>query len=146
MNTSPQQRPEFYFELSANGEQTTFTEVEGMVTDVALRNNLQAGDNPFKFRLPSIPKGQHLVLKNGKASQNSKLGQWCAEANNPEVQTPKNKATLRLKDAQGNALVEWDLHSAHPIHSKTAPPTTKDAPQQWEQVDLAYSFFTLHKK
>lgn len=146
MATTSQQTPEFYFELSANGEQTTFAEVEGIVTDVALRNNLQAGDNPFKFRMPSIPKGQHLVLKNGKTSQNSKLSQWCADANNPEVQTPKNRATLRLKDTKGNSLVEWDLHSAHPLNSKTTAPKAKEAPQQWEELDLAYSFYTLNRK
>ena len=56
---------EFYFQLSANGEQTPFLKVEGISTEIALEESLKEGENPFKYRLPSIPIGGKLILKNG---------------------------------------------------------------------------------
>lgn len=146
MNPSNATPAEFYFELSANGENTTFESVEGLSTEVVLRNNLVAGENPFKFRLPSMPKTGNLVLHKGKSPQNSKLMQWTAEAANPEVPTPKSNATLCLKDTSGKALVEWTLHSAHPTHHKATAATEKDAAGTLEDFGLKYSFFTLNKK
>ena len=143
MSTPSQPSQDFIFELSANGEQTTFQEVEGISTEVALRHVVKPGENPFKYRLPSLPKAQNLTLKNGQA--NAKLQQWCADCANPEAPTEKTKAVLRLKDRQGNALVEWNLHGAHPINNSTSA-AAKNQPAVMDHLELKYSFYTLSKK
>ena len=47
---------------------------------MALRNNLKEGDNPFKFRLPNLPKGNQVVLKKGKTSVGSTFLKWTNQA------------------------------------------------------------------
>ncbi len=145
MNPAENSPSPFHFELSANGEQTTFKEVSGMVTEVVLRNSLKAGENPFRYRIPSLPKGS-LELKNGTVQQGSKLLQWCATCQNPEEPTPKSNATLRLKDSQGKSLVEWTLHRAHPISNKASQSQGKNPNSNIESLELDYSFFSLSKK
>jgi phage tail-like protein len=143
MNSSP---AEFYFELSANGEQTSFQEVEGVSTEVVLPGNLRPGENPFSFRLPSLPKTNNLVLKHGKAKTGSKLLQWCAQAKNSESKVEKSRATLTIKDKAGKPLLEWTLFSACPKNSKVGASGSKSAETVIEDLELAYSFFTLSKK
>ncbi len=144
MNPAENSPSPFHFELSANGEQTTFKEVAGMVTEVVLKNSLKQGENPFRYRIPSLPKG-NLELKGGTTQANSKLMQWCSACQNPEEPTPKSNATLRIKDAQGKSLVEWTLHRAHAVNNKAA--NAKEHPgTQIESLELGYSFYSLTKK
>lgn len=137
---------EFYFELSANGEKTNFQEIEGVSTEVALRNNLKDGDNPFKFRLPNLPKGNKLVLKKGQTNIGSNLLQWADQANHQESKPEKSKASLALKDASGKSLVEWTLFNASPGHSKMAATGKKATATEIENLQLNFSFFTFSKK
>lgn len=143
MNASP---AEFYFELSANGEQTSFQEVEGVSTEVALRRNINPGENPFKFRLPSLPKTNNVRLKKGRSTAGSKLMQWCAQCNNPDAKPDRNRAMLTLKDAKGKSLLEWTLYNAFPKQSHAVKPNAKSAVTEIEDLELGYSFFTLAKK
>ncbi|MFT5103958.1 MAG: phage tail-like protein [Candidatus Latescibacterota bacterium] len=137
---------EFYFELSADGEQTTFEAVDGMLTPVVLRNNLKAGDNPFKFRLPSMPKG-NLNLKNGKANANSKLLQWASGQQLEEgVENPRRNVELRLKDASGKALLEWNFFDAKAANHQLDASERKSPTATIQNLELAYSYFTFTKK
>ncbi len=139
---------EFYFELSANGEQTNFEKIEGISTEVALRNNLKEGENPFKFRLPSLPKSRKLVLHNGHTPAGSKLMQWCAGNQNEEENSIPNRSTvvLLLKDSKGKSLVEWKLHSAYPVQSNVKASNSKTVETEIANLELAFSFFTFSKK
>lgn len=138
---------EFYFELSANGENTNFQEVEGVSTEVVLRNNLKAGDNPFKFRLPNLPNRNRVVLKKGKCKTGSKLLQWGTQEGNPEGRPEKGKALLTLKDANGRALIEWTLFSAYPGLAQYTPAADKKSNiSEIENLELNFSFFTFSKK
>lgn len=139
---------EFYFELSANGEQTNFEKVEGVSTEVTLRNNLKEGENPFKFRLPSLPKNRKLVLKNGRTPAGSKLIQWCAGNQSEEENGIPDRSTvvLLLKDAKGKSLLEWKLHRAHPVQSTIKASKSKFAKTEIADLELAFSFFTFSKK
>lgn len=138
----------FHFELSANGEQTTFHEVDGMSTEVVLPRILKAGENPFKYRIPSMPKTGKLVLKQGKAQGASKLLQWCTNCENPTEEAPfqKNNVSLQLKDAQGKSLLEWTLYNAHPVAKNATQTNPKSSEHEIQNLELAYSFYTLSKK
>jgi phage tail-like protein len=137
---------EFYFELLSNGEKTNFQEIEGVSTEVALRNNLKDGDNPFKFRLPNLPKGNKLVLKKGQTNVGSTLLQWADQAKNQENKIKKDKASLTLKDAKGRSLVEWTLFNAFPGPSNMAATYKKTTVTEIENLQLNFSFFTFSKK
>jgi len=139
---------EFYFELSANGEQTPFLNVEGISTEVALEDSLKQGENPFKYRLPSIPKTGNLVLKNGRAKKDSKLMKWCAASMNVEASAPVNPSNvaLHLKDTKGKYLVEWTLHNAYPVNNKVSDQRSRAKVTAIEALELAFSFFTVSRK
>jgi len=139
---------DFHFELSANGEQTSFEEAVGISTEVVLPRTLKEGENPFKYRLPSMPKTGNLVLKNGRSSQGSKLMQWCASAENPTPEAPldKNKVELQLKDANGRLLLEWTLYNAYPVKNSSINLKTKTQETEIKDLELAYSFYTFSKK
>ena len=138
---------EFYFELSANGEQTNFQEVEGLSTEVALRNNLREGDNPFKFRLPNLPNRNKVVLKKGQSNIGSKILQWVPQDGNTEAKPEKNKALLTLKDTNGKAWIEWTLFSAYPVRSQSSPVAGHGSNvSEIANLELNFSFFTFSKK
>lgn len=135
----------FYFELSVNGETTAFEQVEGVNTEPTLKHVLQPGEHPYKYKIPSFPKGQ-LNLGNGKWQPNSKLQAWCSEAKDQDVPTSKQRVKVCLKDQQGKEWLEWTLHNAYPVSEEVAPAAAKNAPQQLNKLGLAYSFYTLNKK
>ncbi|RLD24146.1 MAG: hypothetical protein DRI70_08555 [Bacteroidetes bacterium] len=139
---------EFYFELSANGEKTPFLKVEGISTEVALEDSLKVGENPFKYRLPSMPKGGKLILKNGRAKKGSKLMKWCAASMNMEANTPviRSNVALHLKDTKGRYLVEWILHNAYPVNNKVSNQRSRAKVTAIEDMELAFSFFTVSRK
>jgi phage tail-like protein len=139
---------EFYFELSANGEQTPFLKVEGMSTEVALEDSLKEGENPFKYRLPSMPKSGNLILKNGRAKKASKLMKWCAASMNREENTPvqRSNVALHLKDTKGRSLVEWTLHNAYPVNNNTPTQRSRSKVTLIKDLELAFSFFTVSRK
>ena len=138
----------FYFELSANGEQTPFLKVEGMSTEVALEDSLKEGENPFKYRLPSMPKGGKLILKNGRAKKGSKLMKWCAANMNKEAGSPVNRSnvTLHLKDTRGKSLVEWTLHNAYPVNKHVSVQRSRAKGVAIKDLELAFSYFTVSRK
>lgn len=148
MKSAPDTTSEFYFELTAKDEHIPFKEVEGVSTEVALKHILKEGENPFKYRVPSLPKTGHLILKNGIAKKNSKLMQWCAAHQNPTEENPaeKSRATLHLKDARGNSLLEWTLFNAYPVSNHVSNEKNKSQKTGIDDLELAYSFYTLTRK
>ena len=147
MKPASESPSEFYFELSANDENTRFREVEGISTEVALKHILKEGENPFKYRVPSFPKTKHLVLKNGVSRKDSKLMQWCASMDAESDQpAEKSRAVLHLKDSKGNSLVEWTLFNAYPVSNHISAEKSKSNNAGIDDLELAYSFYTLSRK
>ena len=145
MKESTNPAPEFYFELSTHGELINFQEVDGMPLEVALRNNLKADDNPFKFRLPSLPKG-NLTLKNGKAQANSKFMRLASGQPPAEGENPRGNMALTLKDNKGRALLGWMLYNAKPIQNTATKAGSKNQEIEIQNLELRYSFYTFSKK
>jgi phage tail-like protein len=137
---------DFYFELSANGEQTSFETVDGVSTEPVLKHALLPGEHPFKYRLPSLPKTKSIVLKKGKSVSGSKLMQWCTP-NSEEGNAPKKgQVLLYLKDASGKPLMEWTLHNAYPLNHHAKKEAGKLPATVIEDLELGYSFYTFSKR
>jgi phage tail-like protein len=137
----------FNFEISSNGEQITFQRVEGVSTVIAAPASVKSGENPFKYRIPSLPKARNILLKNGNPKGASNLMQWCSTVKDKQslIRTDKRTILLKLKDVKGNSLLEWTLYGAYPTRH-LAFPATKSKPMEIEDLELAYSFYTLSKK
>ena len=138
---------EFYFDLSSNSEHIPFQQIEGVSTRVAAPASVKEGENPFKYRLPSLPKTRGLVLKNGRSKGASKLAQWCASVKDKNTlsRDDKNTLLLQLKDAKGKSHLEWTLYGAYPVQHKGRA-ITKSKEVEIEDLELAYSFYALSKK
>jgi len=134
----------FYFELNILGEQTDFQGVEHVATTVALRDLIKPGDNPFKYRIPSLPKGRKITLKKGVCKPDSRVLDWM----NPSADSDKEKdrATLCLKDDNGNILVEWVLFGARPEGGQAAKDFSKAGLTAIEKLDVSFGFYTLKLK
>jgi phage tail-like protein len=137
---------DFYFELSANGEQTLFETVDGVSTEPVLKHALLPGEHPFKYRLPSLPKTKSIVLKKGRSQAGSKLMQWCKPASEEGTAPSKSRVMLYLKDSSGKPLVEWTLHNAFPINHHAKKAEGKVPATEIEDLELEYSFYTFAKK
>jgi phage tail-like protein len=137
---------DFYFELSANGEQTAFETIDGVSTEPVLKHALLPGEHPFKYRLPSLPKTTSIVLKKGKSVSGSKLMQWCAPATEEGNLPAKVRVLLYLKDASGKPLVEWTLHNAFPLNHHAKKAGGKLQGTDIEDLELGYSFYTFSKR
>ena len=137
---------DYYFELSANGEQTTFEMVDGVSTEPALKHALQPGDHPFKYRLPSLPKSDRIILKNGKASPGSRIMEWFGRPEEEQEAPEKSRVILYLKDSQGKPLVEWTLHNAYPMSHHTQKLDSKIPTTVIDDLEVGYSFYTFSKR
>jgi len=137
---------DYYFELSANGEQTTFEMVDGVSTEPALKHALQPGDHPYKYRLPSLPKSDSIVLKNGKANPGSRLMEWFARPKEEQASPRKSMVILCLKDTTGRPLMEWTLHNAYPKSHHTQKLNSKIPTTVIDDLEVGYSFYTFSKR
>ena len=136
----------YYFELTANGEQVPFLQIEGVSTRVHAKAAIKEGENPFKYSLPSLPKNRRLILKKGQAKKDSKLMQWCEATQNKESvpMADRSKVALQLKDSRGKSLLEWTLHNAYPLQNHSSVLKSQDT--EIDDLELAYSFYSLSKK
>jgi phage tail-like protein len=144
-----QSNPEagFYFDLTSNGDHISFQQIEGVSTRVAAPASVKEGENPFKYRLPSLPKTRGLVLKNGHPKGGSKLSQWCASVKDKKTITREDKSMLllQLKDAKGKSHLEWTLYGAYPVRHLVSS-ASKSKEVEIEDLEIAYSFYALSKK
>jgi len=134
----------FYFELSLLGEKTDFQEVENVSTSVALRDLIRPGENPFKYRIPSLPKGRKLILKKGFCKPDSKLLSWMNSG--AENKPGRERAVLALKDDNGNVLIEWTIFGSLPAGGKAEKDYSKAGLTGIETLALDYGFYTLNLK
>ncbi len=138
---------DFYFELTANGEQTTFNEVDGISTEVKSGHLIKPGENPFKYKLPTPPKTGKLHLKHGNCPNNSKLVQWCSGKTEEGSEIPKsNRIALHLKDRSGNSLIEWTFYNAKPAGAQQLASEPKSNNTEIKDLELNYSFYTFTTK
>lgn len=136
----------FYYELSAFGESARFAEVDGMPPRVISRIPVRDGENPFKYGVPSLPKNSNLKFKQGRSGKNSKLKQWCLKGGSEGGPPAKSHATLQLKDGKGNSWVEWKLYNAQPLTRNASVFHEHKNNTEIDELELAYSFYTLSKK
>lgn len=134
----------FFFELNLFGEKTDFQAAEDVSTSVALRDLIKPGENPFKYRIPSLPKGRRVKLKKGYCKPDSKI----LGIINPDAQSSseRHRAALCLKDDNGNSLVEWTLFGVQPVGGKAEKDYSKAGLTAIEDLELSYGFYTLSLK
>lgn len=134
---------EFVFELSAKGEKIIFREAEEISTKVTLPGNINKGENPFKFRIPSFPKTGKLTLHQGSASNQSKLMGWFRPSKDEGGERKaRERISLTLKSKEGQPFVEWIMYNAFPVNMKSSSQGNA-GDTAIDDLELNFSFYSL---
>ncbi|MCA6362923.1 MAG: phage tail protein [Bacteroidetes bacterium] len=135
----------FYFQLSLPGVDAAFQEVSGISKELATEEVTCGGENRFKYRLPTVVTGQHLVLRRALVPLGSPLVYWCAAcvdmglANG--IQT--FPIIVTLLDASGLPLMAWTFFNAYPVKYSISDLKSQENGIVIESIELAYTYFDV---
>lgn len=110
----------FYFKVvfsGASDADTSFKEVNGLSTELAVEEVEEGGENGFIHRLPKRAKNQNLVLKRGIAQIDSPLVDWCKtvlEGGLAEKIVPQG-ILVHLMNEDKTPIRSWSISNAYPV-------------------------------
>ncbi len=124
-----------------------FSECDGIDMTVEQKTVREGGNNTQQIHLVGPVSYSNLTLKRGM-SKSQDLWKWInAAVGNPTSGSPKRGllggAEIIMKDAAGNDTVRYRLFDCLPVKIKAAPLNAKDGVVAIEEMQLAYSHFTI---
>jgi len=127
-----------------NGE---FSECDGLEMTVEPKTVREGGNNTKQIHLVGPVSYGNLTLKRGMTS-NQDLWKWFAAAvASPAAQTKQRGllagAEIVMADASGAGSVRYRLYDCLPIKLKASPMNAKDGAVAIEEMQIAYSYFTI---
>ena len=137
----------FYFKLVFLGESGTadaaFQEVSGLSKEISTEEVTWGGENRFKYRLPTIPKYQNLLLKRGVTNSESGLRDWCNQTLDGGLGEPIQTKDLQLLllNEQGVACMQWTVHKAYPVKWQTSELNSEKNALLIETIELSFQYF-----
>lgn len=124
-----------------------FSDCDGIDMTVEQKTVREGGNNTQQIHLVGPVSYSNLTLKRGM-SKSQDLWKWI----NASVGDPKSTGAKRgllggaeiiMKDAAGNDTVRYRLFDCLPVKIKAAPLNAKDGLIAIEEMQLAYSHFTI---
>lgn len=133
----------FFFEISFKGDDIAFQEVSGISEALRVEEITEGGENRFKYRLPTVSKGQNLVLKRALILDGSQLLAWCARTVGSGLVTSieTHDVSVKLLDAEGNILIKWTFFNAYPVKYSILDLEATANGLALETLELAYTYF-----
>jgi phage tail-like protein len=123
-----------------------FTECDGLDMTIEPKTLREGGNNTQQIHLVGPVTYGNLSLKRGMTA-NQDLWKWFnAAAGNPSGPVRRGAlagAEIAMQDAQGNDRVRYRLYDCLPIKLKAAPLHAKDGLVAIEEMQIAYSHFTI---
>lgn len=138
--------PAFAFAVSiGNGatiDDTAFSEVSGIGTEIETEAVQEGGENRFVHQLPKQVKHGQLELKRGIARLVSPFAMWCKKTLESGFAEPIELqiVIVRLIGANGGALRTWQFNDAWPVKWSIDPFSSTKNEVAVEKVSLAYSY------
>jgi|SRR5450830_136196 phage tail-like protein len=136
----------FYFSVSFSGgslvDDTSFSEVSGIATEIETEAVSEGGENRFIHQLPKQVKHGNLELKRGIARRTSPLVAWCKATLEGEFASPIQRRIIvvKLNGSVGGVLRAWQFNDAYPVKwSVDAFSSTKNE-AAIEQMAFVYSY------
>jgi phage tail-like protein len=139
----------FYFSLTFLGDvsqmDAAFQEVSGLSKEMDLEEVTCGGENRFKYRLPTIPKHQNLVLKRGITTDISQLRNWCLDTLDSGLTKPIKTQDLQLLllDENGVTCMSWLIHKAYPVKWHMSELNSEKNAIAIETLELCYRIFEV---
>lgn len=138
--------PAFYFAVSiGNGskiDDTAFSEVSGIGTEIETEAVVEGGENRFVHQLPKQVKHGQLELKRGITRMSSPLAMWCKKTLEGEFVTmiELQMIIVKLTGANGQVLRVWQFNDAYPVKWSVDPFGSTKNEVAVEKISLAYSY------
>lgn len=143
----------FYFRVSILGAafevDAAFQEVSGLSVKMDTEEVTSGGENRFKYRLPSVPKYQNLLLKRGITDADSPFRDWCENTITAGLDTvivPKELQVVLL-DENATPCLSWVVHHAYPVAWQASELNSEKNQLLIETIELSFNYFemTAHK-
>jgi phage tail-like protein len=103
---------------SAEGPDAEFSEVSGISMELEFEEVAEAGNNAYKYRLPSRTKYPNLVLKRGLVTPKSSLAEWTIRSiqdfMTADLEAKDILVELMDEDHQ-TTLMSWSFRKAIPV-------------------------------
>lgn len=141
------ENPPAELELSSPLCNAEFSECDGLEMTMEPKTVREGGNNTQVIHLVGMVSYGNLTLKRGMTS-NQDLWKWFTAA----VASPTARATRRgmlagaeiiMRDSAGEGKVKYQLFDCLPIKLKAAPLNAKDGILAVEEMQIAYSHFTI---
>jgi phage tail-like protein len=129
--------------LTPNDNDVRFTDVSGLVTELATEEVPEGGENRFIQKYPLRAKYPELVLKRGFFPK-SEIITWIRDCVENLSITPKN-VDVKLLDAEHQPLVTWHLAKAYPTKWAVSDLAAANNAVVIETLQLYYQYFTLDR-
>lgn len=136
----------FYFQLQFGPMKTpadnAFQEALGLGAELEVEE-IQAGGQPYKHRVPKVTKYGNLVLRRGYVSANSLLSKWVEATLNTDFTKPIQTydVQLSLLNDQDVALATWHFREALPVKWSLSDFKLQENALAIETLEFAYSSF-----
>ena len=137
----------FYFKLVFLGKSgiadTAFQEVSGLTKEISTEEVAWGGENRFKYRLPTTPKYQNLVLKRGVTSNDSDLRDWCDQTLDGGLLNPIKTKDLQLLllNEEGVTCMAWTVYKAYPVKWQSSELNSEKNALLIETIELSFQYF-----
>jgi len=138
--------PAFSFAVTiGNGkaiDDTAFSEVSGIGTEIETEPVVEGGENRFVHQLPKQIKHGQLELKRGITRLNSPLALWCKKTLEGDFMTmiELQIVIVKLTGANGQVLRVWQFNDAYPVKWSVDPFGSSKNEVAVEKISLAYSY------
>lgn len=138
--------PAFYFVVTIGDgkaiDDTAFSEVAGIGTEIETEPLVEGGENRFVHQLPKQVKHGQLELKRGIAKLDSPLAIWCQETLEGEFITTirRKNVIVKLMGAEEKVLRTWQFNEAYPVKWSVDPFSSTKNEVAVEKISLAYSY------
>jgi phage tail-like protein len=127
-----------------NGE---FAECDGLEMTIEPKTLREGGNNTQQIHLVGPVSCGNLSLKRGMTASLDLWKWFNAAAANPAAGAVRRGASasaqITMRDAAGNDKIRYRLFDCLPIKLKGAPLHAKDSAVAIEEMQIAYSYFTI---
>lgn len=136
--------PAFSFRVLIDGkssEDTSFTEVTGIGSELETETYKELNENRFSYRLPTTIKSNNLVVKRGIAKNTSPLVKWCTKVlDQYAIPIEVKEITVSLLNAKGQSSRMWVFHDAYPIKWQVEGFSAKKNEIAIETIEFAFTY------
>jgi phage tail-like protein len=129
--------------LPPNEDDVRFTEVSGLVTELATEEVPEGGENRFIQKYPTRAKYPELVLKRG-FFRGSEMLAWIRGAMETLIVEPKD-VDVKLLNSEHEPLFTWHLAKAYPTKWAVSDLNASSNAVVIETLQLFYQYFTVDR-